>query len=90
MWGWDPSALERIQANTQSTDPVAVEDAKAKREAEKKVEESGVGECIFCNEEIVKNEREVWESDFLLEYCVSARDHRHKPKITWKAINEQL
>lgn len=87
MWGWDPAALERIQANIQSTDPAAVEEAKAKKEAEKKVEESGMGECSFCNEEIVKNERESWESDFLLEYCVSARDHRHKPKIAWKVAD---
>lgn len=85
MWGWDPATAERIQTRAATVDP----EIAAKREAEKKVEELGIGECSFCNEEIVKNERLSWESDFLLEYCISARDHRHKPKIVWKAVDEE-
>lgn len=80
MWGWDPATAERLQTAIAASDPEVV----AKREAEKKVEEAGIGECCFCNEEIVKNDRLTWESDHLLEYCISARDHKHKPKIVWK------
>lgn len=87
MWGWDREMLERIQAVRSvpvPVDPQVVAEAAAKREAEQKIEDSGLGECAFCNEEIVRNERLIWESDFLLEYCITARDHRHKPKIVWK------
>jgi len=90
MWGWDSEMLERIQAVRSAAveaDPQAAAEAKAKKEAEQQIEESGMAECSFCNEEIIKNERLVWESDFLLEYCISARDHKHKPKIVWKVAD---
>lgn len=81
LWGF-PESTEKIK--TSHLTPEQVEEAKLKREAEKKVEESGQADCSFCKEEIVKNERGFWESAFLLEYCTDARDHKHKPKIVWK------
>lgn len=85
LWGWDPETVERIRATLPvKIDPTVAAELKAKAEAEKKIEESGRGECSFCNEEIVKNERFLWESDFLLEYCTESREHKHKPKIVWK------
>lgn len=68
-----------------STEDVA--EAKAKREAEIKVEEAGEGICSYCKQEIIKNEQlAVWESEFLIGYCPEARDHKHKPKIVWKNV----
>lgn len=88
MWGWTPETAARIQAV--SSDPEVVAESKARREAEKKVDEAGVGECTFCTEEIVKNERGLWESEFLVEYCIDAKDHKHRPKIVWKVADEPI
>lgn len=84
MWGWSPETAERLRIKQASQDPAVTAEAIAKREAEKLVNEAGIGECSYCHEEIEKNERESWESAFLLEYCTEAKDHRHKPKIVWK------
>lgn len=84
MWGFTPETWDRIQQRLPiSVDPEALAEATARREAENKIEESGEGECSYCKEDIVKNERGFWESEFLIEYCIDARDHRHKPKIVW-------
>lgn len=91
MWGFTAEALERIRGNIPvNANPEEAAELKAKREAEKKVEESGQGECSFCHQEILKNEvLGVWESDTLIGYCTEARDHKHKPKIVWKVNDEQ-
>lgn len=85
MWGFTSDIWDRIQQKLPlNVNPEELAEATAKREAEKKIEESGEGECSFCKEEIVKNERGAWESEFLVEYCIDSRDHKHKPKIVWK------
>lgn len=81
LWGF-PESIEKIK--TAHLTPEEAEEAKLKREAEKKVEEEGRGDCSYCKEEIVKNDRGLWESDLLLEYCTDAKDHKHRPKIVWK------
>lgn len=81
--GWaSPEAFANISSG--SVDPKVAAEAKAKREAEQKIEEEGRGDCAHCKEELVKNERGIWESEFLVEYCSTARDHKHKPLVTWK------
>jgi hypothetical protein len=86
LWGF-PDALAKAHAGNQS--PKEVAEARAKREAEKKIDEIGRGECFSCKEEIVKNERGFWESASLLEYCSDTKDHKHRPKIVWK-IDESI
>lgn len=82
LWGF-PEQLAKVHSG--HIDPAEAEEIKARREAEKKIEELGIGECSFCKQEIVKNETlGVWESEFLVGYCTEARDHKHKPKIVWK------
>lgn len=76
--GWTPETVARIHANLSQFEASQI--AKRK-EAEKKIEDSGIGECSFCLEEIMKNKQQTWESSFLLEYCIKAKDHRHHPKI---------
>lgn len=77
LWGRPPAPnLETIA------------DSKAKQEAEKKINELGLGECVFCKEDIVKNDRGIWESESLVEYCHVTKDHKHKPRIVYKDDNE--
>jgi hypothetical protein len=83
LWGF-PSSVERIQAAITKISPEEAEELRLRREAEKKVEEAGRADCVHCKEEIIKNERELWESDFLLEYCTDSKDHKHRPLIVWK------
>ena len=83
LWGF-PEALARIQAGTSNLSPEEAEELQLKKEAEKRVEETGQADCVNCKDEIIKNERGIWESDFLLEYCTESRDHKHKPRILWK------
>ena len=77
LWGWPQVG------NIESFN-----EAKIKQEAEKKIEDLGLGECVHCKEELVKNERGVWESEFLVEYCKDARDHKHRPRVKIKETNE--
>lgn len=90
MWGMSSDIWERMRVGLNiQAEPKDVEEARLKREAERKVEESGRGECANCHEEIIKNEDlEVWESEYLLAYCNKARDHRHRPRIVWGKPNE--
>ena len=82
LWGF-PEQLAKVHAG--HVDPEEAEEIKARREAEKKIEELGVGDCVFCQQEIVKNvDLGVWESEFLVGYCTDSRDHKHKPKVVWK------
>ncbi|SRR6266498_721639 len=47
----------------------------------------GKGVCALCGEEIIRNSRGIWESDFLLEYCACSteRSGQHKPIVKWTA-----
>lgn len=76
--GWTPENVARIHANLYGAAQL-----KKRQEAERKIQESGVAECSFCQEEIMKNNQQNWESSVLLEYCTKARDHKHSPKIKW-------
>lgn len=83
MFGWSGFSYEG--AATVTPDP----DAEAKKEAMAKIELEGVGVCMFCKEDIVKNEGMhgggwVWESEFMLGWCDGAtKDHKHKPQVVW-------
>ncbi len=85
MWGLTSEAWERMRAGLPiDADPETTEEAKLRREAEKKVEDSGQGICNYCKQEVIKNELlGIWESEVLVGYCTEARDHKHKPKIVW-------
>lgn len=80
MWGnWN-------LADIQSALPVPTQDAAEiakKRAAEQAVEDAGIANCMNCEEEIMKNELSVWESDFLLGYCSRSKDGRHKPLVKY-------
>lgn len=82
LWGWNPATAARIRENIPQ-DP----ELKARQEAEKEIEKSGIGQCAFCQEEVIKNERGFWESESLVEYCAASRDHKHRPTIVYKEIN---
>lgn len=80
--GW--GSWEGIQQSQAKADP----DAAAKKEAMDKIEREGVGVCMFCKEDIVKNLEMagggwLWESEFMLGYCNSSKDHKHKPQVIW-------
>lgn len=82
VFGWE--IFERIQEVQQAANP----EASKKREAEDIILKEGKGTCTFCKEEIYKNEDMpgggwVWESETLIGYCLTAKDHKHKPQIRW-------
>lgn len=84
MFGWP--AFEGIQTARVAADP----ESHAKAEAMRKIEDDGVGTCLFCEEDIVKNENMpgggwTWESEFLVGWCDKAKDHKHKPRVVWSA-----
>lgn len=78
---WNPETIARVHANLSQFEASQLQ---KKKEAEKKIEESGIAECVFCQEEVMKNHQQVWESSSLLAYCIKARDHKHSPKIRWE------
>lgn len=86
MW-FQPDVLERIQQS--QTARAETPESKAKREAEKKIEESGRATCLFCEDEIWKNESVpgggwVWESEALVGYCEKGGNtHKHKPLVKY-------
>lgn len=71
---WTPEIIARVHENLSQFEA-------SRREAVKKIEESSTGECSFCQEEIMKNRQQAWESSSLLEYCTKSRDHKHTPKM---------
>lgn len=86
MFGW--AGFEQIQIVQQKATP----DAAKKREAEEKINKDGRGTCTFCKEEIFKNDNMtgggwVWESEILVGWCDVAKDHKHKPQVTWTSEN---
>lgn len=79
--------VERIR-NAQTV-KIDTEEMEARREAERKIEESGRATCEYCEEEIAKNDGMpgggwVWESERLVGYCEKGGGHKHKPLVTWK------
>lgn len=91
MWGMSPEALARIrEGHSAKADPNQVSEAQQKRDLAKKIEESGIGTCNFCNQEIVKNGAVgFWEAELLLAYCPMAKDSKHKPivRLTKKEVD---
>ncbi len=85
MW-FQPGIIEKIQQSQASKTDTP--EAKAKREAEKKIEESGRAICMFCEDEIWKNESVpgggwVWESEALVGYCEKTAQRKHKPLVRY-------
>lgn len=82
MFGWP--AFDNIQVARAEANP----EAHAKKAAMEKIELEGVGICMFCKEDIVKNDEMhgggwAWESEFMLGWCDVAKDHKHKPQVIW-------
>ena len=86
MW-FQPEVIERIQQAQAAK--VETPESKARREAEKKIEEEGKAVCMFCEDEIWKNETVpgggwVWESEILVGYCEKGgNQHKHKPLVKY-------
>lgn len=99
MWGW--ITPERIQNSVGTISPQEAaqmqHEARLKKEAEQRVEESGVGECLHCGEEIRKNESTqaagwTWESEYMLGWCDQNKSgNKHAPKIVWRTdVKEEV
>lgn len=82
LWGW-PESIQTI-----TSEKGDLKGIRARQVAEKRIEELGLGQCVSCKEELVKNERGFWESELLLEYCKDAKDHKHRPIVKYKEDNE--
>jgi hypothetical protein len=87
LWGWPPGTAGQPRSSPVQNSEVLAE-VKARQEAERRIEILGLGECAYCKEELVKNERGIWESEFLVEYCKDARDHKHRPVVKYKETND--
>lgn len=86
MW-FNPDTIARAIQNAQTTN-VDTEEMKARREAEKKIEESGRATCANCGDEIWKNMNVpgggwVWESEAMVGYCEKGSQGKHKPLIKY-------
>lgn len=85
-----PDVIERIQAAQGNKPTVDTEELKLKKEAERKIEESGRATCEYCGEAIAKNDSVpgggwVWESESLIGFCdKGGKGSKHKPLVKWK------
>lgn len=79
---WNRETIARVHSNLTQFEASQLQ---KKKEAEKKIDEAGIGECSFCHEEIMKNKQQIWETSFLLAYCLESKDHKHSPKVRWEA-----
>lgn len=78
--------FERIQQIHNSLNPEAVK----RQEAEDYVLKEGRGTCMYCKEEIIKNEHMmgggwIWESESLVGLCAGpgSKDRKHKPMLRY-------
>lgn len=85
FWGgWNPTAIAAAAAG--SSLPVPTQESlenQAKKQAERAIEEAGIGICQHCDEEIQKNDHGIWESEFLLGYCSASKDGKHRPVVKY-------